>query len=71
MLVQPVPLIIQQDPEHLRLEQYIVDNPEVKPSCHFLQLRDAGGRGWSGLGDRVPEGGREELLPLQPAALQE
>lgn len=37
MLVQPVPLVIQRDPEHLRLEQYIVDNPEVKPSCPFCK----------------------------------
>jgi len=29
MLVQPVPLMLQREPEHSRLQQYIVDNPEV------------------------------------------
>jgi len=29
MLVQPVPLVLQREPEHPRLQQYIVDNPEV------------------------------------------
>ena len=29
MLVQPVPLVLQREPELSRLQQYIVANPEV------------------------------------------
>ena len=56
MLVQPVPLVVQREPEHPRLQQYIVDNPEVNFQLIAVDHKFAGCGGWPGLGDGISEG---------------